>query len=211
MGCVYVLTSPSGKHYVGLTQVGAVHRFYAHKNRRSARPLSRAIAKYGWDAFTKEIVFESADKSALVAKEIELIGSFGCMVPRGYNCTAGGEGLLRMKRPPHVIEATRRANLGRKASEETKAKLRAAHARNPRPCPMAGKKHSPEAIAKMRGHTRRHTSETREKMSRSRMGHFVSQETREKLRRAASSQSEEVRRKIADGMRRVWSERRANA
>ena len=42
-------------------------------------------------------------------------------------------------RPPHVIEAMRRANLGRKRTAETRAKISAAHrARGTRP-PPAGK------------------------------------------------------------------------
>lgn len=150
MGCVYVLTSPSSKRYVGMTQRDPVWRFYAHKNLRTDRPLSRAVAKYGWSAFTKEIVFRSDDKAALIAKEIELIAEFGCMVPNGYNCTAGGEGTSRLPRPPHVIEAIKRAHIGKVVSEETRAKLRAAHRRGPPRHSFTGRKHTEETKLHLR-------------------------------------------------------------
>jgi len=212
-GCVYVLTSPSGKFYVGMTQRDEVWRFYAHKNLKTARPLSHAVQKYGWENFKREIVFRSSDKNELVAKEIELIAAYNCMVPHGYNCTAGGEGITRMKRPPHVVEALRKANTGKKASDKTRAKLRAAHIKTGPRNSFTGRKHTPESLAKMSAAKlgQGHTDETRAKMSRSRMGRSVSDETRAKLKRAASSQSAEVKQRIADGMRRVWAERKANA
>lgn len=179
MGCVYLLTSPSGKHYVGMTQQELAHRFYAHKNLRVSRPLSAAVAKYGWDAFEKTVLFESNDKAALIAAEIELIASYGCMSPSGYNCTAGGEGTARLKRPPHVIEAIKRAHTGKVVSEETKAKLRLAHATGGPRNSFTGRQHSDE--------TRRLLSE----------------------RKIGFKHSPETKAKMAERMRRVWAERRA--
>ncbi len=210
MGAVYVLTSPSGKRYVGMTQRDIDVRWSQHRRLQSCRPINRAIKKYGWESFRRKIVMRSDDKAELVAKECALIVEYGCMVPNGYNCTAGGEGISRAKRPPHVITAIKQAHTGKIVSEETRAKLREAHARNPRPCPMAGKKHSAESLAKMRGRSIVHSDATKQKMSQSRIGHSVSDETREKLRQRASSQPLDVRQRIAASMRQIWAERRAN-
>lgn len=210
MGAVYVLTSPSGKRYVGMTQRDIDVRWSQHSRLKSDRPINRAIQKYGWECFKREVVMQSDDVDDLVAKECALIAEYGCMVPDGYNCTSGGEGISQAKRPPHVIEAIKRAHLGKIVSEETRAKLRAARAKNPRAGPMAGKKHSAESLAKMRGRSVKHSDATKQKMSQSRIGHSVSAATREKLRLSASSQPLEVRQRIAESMRRIWAERRAN-
>lgn len=56
MGAVYILTSPSGKRYVGMTQRADVDvRWSQHRRLQSDRPINRAIAKYGWDAFKSDI------------------------------------------------------------------------------------------------------------------------------------------------------------
>jgi group I intron endonuclease len=180
MGCVYLLTSPSGKRYVGMTQRDVVWRFYAHKNRRNDRPLSRAVAKHGWDNFEKRIVFRSDDKAALIAKEIELIAQFGSMVPNGYNCTAGGEGTARLARPPHVIAAIKAAHTGKVVSETTRAKLRAAHHRGPPRNSFTGRKHS---------------EETKRRISEKKLGFRHSDETKAGM---------------SDRMRNRWAERRAS-
>lgn len=214
MGCVYLLTSPTGKRYVGQTQRGDVAiRWGQHRCLRNHRPLSRAIAKHGWDAFQKEIVFETDDRLVLNAKEVELIALYDCMAPNGYNLTAGGDGVVRRVWTQAQRDRQSAHFRGRVVSEETRAKLRAAHARNPRGCPMEGKKHSVESLAKMAASQRLRpppSPETRAKLSLAHRGHAVSEETRAKLRWSASNQPQDVKDRIAEGMRRVWAERRAN-
>jgi group I intron endonuclease len=180
MGAVYVLTSPSGKQYVGMTQRDIEVRWSQHRRLQSGRPINRAIQKYGWDTFKREIVFQSDDKCALVAKEIELIAKLRCMVPAGYNCTAGGEGITRAKRPPHVIEAIKRAHIGKVVSEETRAKLRAAHANGKPRNSFTGRTHSEE--------TRRRLSECKK----------------------GFRHSEATRAAMSERMRQRWAERRAS-
>lgn len=54
-------------------------------------PISRAIAKYGWDSFTFEVVAECADQHELDEVERNEIEKRGTIVPNGYNVALGGQ------------------------------------------------------------------------------------------------------------------------
>ena len=93
-GCVYVLTSPSGKQYVGKSIHPAEHRFARHLRavqRGSKYAIHAAIRKYGWDAFHKEVIFTSDSETELLCIEQEQIQQRGSLIPAGYNMTHGGE------------------------------------------------------------------------------------------------------------------------
>lgn len=92
---IYLLTSPSGKHYVGLTTRDVDLRFEEHINEwrrgKFKRKLFGAFTKYDPSNFKKEIIYEAASIEELCSKEMEYIKQYDSY-HNGYNMTLGGEG-----------------------------------------------------------------------------------------------------------------------
>jgi len=185
-GVVYLLTSPSGKQYVGQSwdlPNRKVH--YRHGNCSSQRALHNAIVKYGWESFSVSVIAQGIQtQSALDATESAFISMLGTLSPRGYNLMSGGRG------GKHSAE-TKAKMRGRKHSAETRAKLSAAHRGKPKsPDAVAktaaanrGRKHTVEARAKMSAANRgrKHTAETRAKIGAAQRGKSLSPEHRAKI------------------------------
>ncbi|MFT9089818.1 MAG: NUMOD3 domain-containing DNA-binding protein, partial [Gluconacetobacter sp.] len=145
---VYLLTNDiNGKKYVGISYnpPGRWQEHFGGKN-----VISKALRKYGFENFTKEVIAVSNRKGALELEEhyCEIHNS---LQPNGYNLKAGGHG-------------------SHQTSEETRSKMSAA---------LKGRKLSLEYRAQMsirhKGKAgtfngRRHTKETRERMSASNKG-----------------------------------------
>ena len=97
MGYIYLLTSPSGKQYVGQTTRTVAERWKqhvsaAHSNKKSnCRVLNRAIKKHGHLHFIVETLEECED-AELDEKEIAYIQKYKTLVPHGMNLKAGGSG-----------------------------------------------------------------------------------------------------------------------
>ena len=89
--CVYKLTSPSGKVYIGMTQ-DIRHRWRGNGNGyKGSTRIWSAIQEYGWDNFKREIVFEHLSESEACEKEIELIAQYKATdLEYGYNLESGG-------------------------------------------------------------------------------------------------------------------------
>lgn len=90
--CVYKHTSPSGKSYVGIS-LNPKKRWAGGRGYVNNYRFSRAINKYGWDAFAHEILYENL--SIEEAKDIErrLISEMNLTDFRyGYNLRDGGDG-----------------------------------------------------------------------------------------------------------------------
>lgn len=124
---IYKITNlTDGKFYIG-SAVHFARRFYGHRNRLDSdlhrnRHLQSSWNKYGKDAFEFSILEIVEDKKNLLSIEQKWIDETGAVL-FGYNICG--------------IASSR---LGVKASEETKAKMRAS---------ALGKTHSEEAKAKM--------------------------------------------------------------
>jgi group I intron endonuclease len=158
---IYKITNTvNGKIYVGKTvktlpERKGLHKFlHLHKEHKDGdSPLYRAMRKYGWNNFKWEIIDQCLfDESA---RELEkyYIKKFNCMVPGGYNCTAGGDGICGHKMSDETKRKISQAKIGKKygpqsvghiekrrishinghhhrvVSEETKIKMRAARKR----------------------------------------------------------------------------------
>lgn len=91
---IYKLTNTqNGKFYIGITSKGLQHRFRGHvrKSRfKSSSNLHQAIAKYGEECFSKEILhsFESEDKKYAYSVEQEYITKYDAVM-KGYNMDIG--------------------------------------------------------------------------------------------------------------------------
>ena len=95
-GVVYLIWNKiNGKKYVGQTRQSFKRRIIEHKRNsgKSKIGVDAAIAKYGWDNFTVEIIEECAIEK-LDEREMFWIRELNSKVPNGYNLTDGGKGTI---------------------------------------------------------------------------------------------------------------------
>jgi len=118
---IYLLTSPSGKCYVGQTRHGVATRWKEHiKNARSGKQtvLAKAIRKYGPEAFTVKVL-EICDSSESNLRETFFIEQLTTFFPNGYNLIMFGQVCKKV-----VTEETRKnmseAQLFRYATRESR-------------------------------------------------------------------------------------------
>ena len=87
---IYKVTNKkNSKFYIGITSEGLQHRFRGHVRRSRFNPASnfyKALAKYGEDMFSKEILhsFEEEDKKKAYSIEQSFISNLNA-VKKGYN------------------------------------------------------------------------------------------------------------------------------
>lgn len=172
---LYKHTSPSGKSYIGITN-DYNRRCTAHQHNKLRCPaFYAAIQKYGWDNFTHDILYSGLTKEDACKLEQQMIIDHNTRVPNGYNLTSGGEIFEHHQSSKDKIS---KANKGRKRvfTEEHRAKLSAA---------LKGRKLSKEHVQHIQDakcqSDRSHTEETKAKISKSKIGHIVSQETKDKI------------------------------
>lgn len=130
MGCVYMLTSPSGKSYIGIT-MNWKRRMKAHVKMASTKNgylIHNAIRKYGWDNFTKTILLDSDDFEVLKdAERTEIQSRQTHCSQSGYNLTFGGDGVLGYKASTETRKKLRESHLGKTHSPESKERMSKAH------------------------------------------------------------------------------------
>ena len=93
---IYILTSPSGKQYVGKDKI-LPNRVRDHLSGNSLQcpAIHDAIQKYGRDAFSVEIIqYPGISHEALNAVERWKIRHLQTLSPSGYNLTEGGDGVI---------------------------------------------------------------------------------------------------------------------
>lgn len=139
MGCLYKLTSPSGKSYIGISSKSTEARWAKHVEhalgKREAGALYNALRKYGPHSFIVETL-AIAKFDYLRELEKRAIRSFGTLYPNGYNVALGGEGWIG----PRNNEFRAKSSRGQKKRYSDPAQLkllrsygdkaRAAHAKN---------------------------------------------------------------------------------
>lgn len=194
-GCLYALTFPNGKKYIGITSGTLRRRVNLHRSHaNTGRPgaVYNAIRKYGPRGFEAKPLVVASNWDYLCELEQKAIAAFGSMAPGGFNLTAGGEGFRGQTFTPE-----RRA----KMSEVRKGK-----GTGPRPH-ARGWSHSDEAKRKIAeaATAREFSPETRAKIgvtkigNTNRVGQEVSAETREKIANAQRGRifTEEHRAKLS--------------
>ncbi len=176
-GVIYKLTNTiNGKSYVGKTTQSLGRRISGHKSANTA--VGRAIRKHGVENFTIEVLEECHTPEQLNEREIFWIAKLNCKAPKGYNCTAGGDGLISPSE--ETIEKMKASSKNRWErggdSPETLAKKSAAHKGEKNP--FYGKHHTKAARLKISIATqgnknmlgKHHTAETCAKLSASKRG-----------------------------------------
>ncbi len=159
---VYLITSPNGKQYIGISSAGFQTRWKKHceeARRTQARLLCKAIRKYGPESFRVELIEQCETWEQACAQERFWIQYVGTKQPWGYNLTDGGEGTLGREQTSAEIAKRASSMRGQKRTPDQIERLAAG---------QRGRKMTPESIAKSvstrkaRGYV--HSEETRAKM-----------------------------------------------
>lgn len=96
IGCVYLLSFPNGKNYVGVRKdLDVERRVSAHL--KSKHSVGKALRKYGRETINVSILARSRSWKRLMLLERQYIRELGSKHPSGYNLTEGGEGSLGRK------------------------------------------------------------------------------------------------------------------
>lgn len=166
---IYKITSPSGRVYIGQS-INIKHRWREYKNLecKNQTKLYRSFMKYGWVNHTFEVIAE-CEESQLNELERYYQDSYN-VLKDGLNCfltkTTDKSGRMCETVKKKIGGAQRGENnhmFGKKASEETRAKLSAVR---------KGMKRSAESIEKTRlaNIGRKASEETRRKQSEKKLG-----------------------------------------
>lgn len=205
---IYKLTcSINGKIYIGKS-INIHTRLGQHRRCRGVYYFDFAIAKYGWDSFTVEIleIFENFDKSKdnayLLEREsfyIKLFDSANKAV--GYNLCDYSTDRTGRKHSDETKMRMSLSHIGKKHTKESKIKMSRS---------QSGKKLTDEHKEKIRisnlGVPR--SKETKKRMSESKKGIIFSEEHKRNLRKPKSEEfkqnlrkprSEEIKEKIRIG------------
>lgn len=138
---VYKLTSPSEKVYIGITCQPIKKRWMNGHGYKKCPAIYKAINKYGWENFQKEILYEGLSEEHAKYLETYLINAYKSKDKRyGYNLTQGGDGTSGRTQSEETRKKISEKNKGKKISEEQKERLRQIN---------LGKHHSEETKRKM--------------------------------------------------------------
>jgi group I intron endonuclease len=159
MGWIYIITSPSGRSYIGQTIRPIQKRLGEHQRVSSeCVAIRKAIQKYGWDNLDKDW-YECPDDE-LNKHENWMVNLLDTLSPGGYNLKEGGG---NGKPSEESNQKNRESHLGEKNHM---------YGKNGKNNPNYGKKESAETKQKKReatlGKTR--SSETKQKQKKAKLG-----------------------------------------
>ena len=155
--CIYKITSPSGKIYIGqTTDYDCRIKFYMNLNCKDQTRLYNSLKYYGYNKHNIEII-EECDEINLNIRERHYQEFYNVIGKKGLNC-----------------KLTKTDDRSGKLSEETKLKISLANKGSKNS--MFGKTHSEEAREKIRQSQlgRKHTVEHRNKVSNKMKGNNYS-------------------------------------
>ena len=164
----------------------------------SGKNIRRAIAKYGKDNFTKEILEFRNTRSEIKQLEKSIVNEELLKNPLCYNIQVGGEGGTSIEMSKHHSIALK----GRKQTEETKAKI--SKAMKGRVSPNKGK------VSPFKG--KHLTNEAKRKISEAHKGKKLSNETKLKISLSTSGinngfygkhHSDETKKKISESHKNI--------
>lgn len=222
MGCLYKLTSPSGKSYIGISSIGFESRWQQHcrnakNNCNECRAIYAAIRKYGPKNFTCKVLYEEDSWERLCEMESAAIIEHGTFSPGGYNLTLGGEGTVGCQPSEtarrKMSEAQKRLGNNPKHAARRKESLKKAvsirakrwHARSAAEKEAWGKEHGEKV---RRGHA---TEESRAKTIAAAKKRAADPALRKKLSEVQtgikrSPWTEERKRRAAEQRKKEWAD-----
>ncbi len=169
--CTFPRVKGLNRDYKSLPEIRWSRGLGSAKNQH----MAAAIAKYGWDSFSHEILFNGLTKEQAEQKEVELIREFQAHDRNfGYNLALGGKSkgmvsdeqkakisrsMQGIKRSAETRARMSRANKGVKKSDEVRAQIRKAI--------QAGERHMPCNLG------RKLTEECKEKIRESKRNTFT--------------------------------------
>ena len=142
-GIIYaVVCTINGKQYVGQTIQSLDSRWKAHISKRGTLPgFSKAIKKYGADAFTLRVLDTADTAEELNLKEQHWVRVLNTIAPAGYNLNEGGDAIRHVGYvSPETRAKMRAARLGKSLSQATKNKIRAALTGTTQPTEVVAKR-----------------------------------------------------------------------
>lgn len=191
-GVYEIINKINGKKYIGQS-INVLTRWKDHihalnRGDSSCRLLQRAWHKYGADNFVFNILEECAEDQ-LDSVEIKYIQQFDT-VKNGYNIESGGN--VQKHLSEETKEKLRQSHLGKVQSEETRHKR--SEAMRGEKNPMYGRHHTEEVKRRISECNSGRpgypvSEETREKIRRANLGRVVSQETRDKISHACKGRT----------------------
>lgn len=209
-GFIYLITSPTGKKYIGQTKNLEKRQYNYSKIYciKTQKILYNSIIKYGWENHKFEILIE-CDIDELDKLEEYYIKEYNTFIENnsmGMNCTIGGKGTHGKKMPQHV-----------KDKIYSKLKYFSPEARKKMGDAWRGKKRSKENIQKLKNRTitdewrkklseaaikRGKNSEYKKKISNANKGRKLSKERIEQIRKCNTGikRSEEFKKKISQSL-----------
>ena len=236
MGVYYIQNLVTNKFYIG-SSADVYSRIKSHLNMlqrgvHSNIHLQRSYNKHGQDKFAWGVCEEVFDIDQLLAVEqtwIDVMGDYNICTEagstRGYKATeetrtklkilnSGSNNPMYGTKRPEVGEIFRKLHTGKVLSEEHKRKCSEALKGGPWDNPESVAKIIEAARASNTG--RKHSDETRAKVSAAGIGRVVSEETREKIRVKSTGRvhSEDTKAKLSEMKRgktlNLSDEERAN-
>lgn len=219
-----IYCTTSNKSYIGITK-DPNFRWKRHLGCYKDTAISRALRKYGREAFLFIILDKAISWKDACKKEKHYISEFDTKSPTGYNLTDGGEGTQGLclssevkSRMSKSRTGEKHPNWGKHLSKETRRKIGKSHTGKTASIETRGKlsiagrkrtqsKETREKISKnnkgKHSHQllgRKHTEESKKKMSLGRSGIPMAEETKKKLSiiNTGKKHSEEIRKKISD-------------
>ena len=167
---VYLITSPSGRFYIGSTFLldKRISQYKNIKKTSSQTKIARSILKYGWEKHTIEVLYEcdSCDRNKY---EFMFGVMYNTLSPENLNCKLPSYNIPYSSVSLETRKKISEAKKGTKISEETREKLKKYLIENNH---FKGRHHTDE--------TKRIISE-KNKGKTPRLGTLLSQETKDKI------------------------------
>lgn len=125
--CVYKHTNKvNGKCYIGITSQDVRIRWNRGWGYQYCPHFWRAIQKYGWDAFTHEVLYDGLTKEEAEMWEVTLIAEYRSADLRfGYNVSLGGS--AKGKHSEETREKIGDCRRGKHHTDESKRKMSQSH------------------------------------------------------------------------------------